>query len=42
MSTVADLHERHLKFFHLSFGTDKTTIFYAKFIHTYTSEMKTW
>ena len=42
MSMVADLHERHLKFFHLSFGTDKTTIFYAKYIHTYTSEMKIW
>ena len=31
-----------LKFYYLSFGTNKTTICYAKYIHTYTSEMKKW
>ena len=37
-----NLQQRHLKFYYLSFGTDKTTICYAKYIHTYTSEMKKW
>ena len=31
-----------LKFCHQSFGTDKTTFYYAKYIHTYTFEIKTW
>ena len=30
-----NLQQRHLKFCHLSFGTDKATICYAKYIHTH-------
>ena len=37
-----NLQQRHLKFCHLSSGTDKATICYAKYIHTHTSEMKKW
>ena len=31
-----------LKFCHQSFGTNKTTIYYAQYIHTYTFEVKKW
>ena len=37
-----NLHQRHLKFSLLRFGTNKSTICHEKYIHTYTSEMKKW
>ena len=35
-----NLQQRQLKFSHLDFGTNKTTICYPEYIHAYTSEMK--